>query len=99
MLFSRLDAAGFRRKMGIESMQGPTVMFQSRLIPVVAAALVILGILELLKPFGPPYLRRPGVLILLGGLLALRYVGVVVSRNRRRMLEEVPKRPLGLSDD
>ena len=65
---------------------------------VLAAVLLFLGVVQMIKPFsGAPI--NPLALIAAALLLFVRY-GLVRQRQRRMaMLDKVPKKPLGLSDD
>jgi uncharacterized membrane protein len=65
---------------------------------VLAAVLLCLGVVQMIKPFsGAPI--NPLALIAAALLLFVRY-GLVRQRQRRMaMLDKVPKKPLGLSDD
>lgn len=65
---------------------------------VVAILFLGLGIAEFVRPFGPPFLRNAPVLIIAGLLLAARYGAGASARRRQKMLNDVPRRPLGLSD-
>jgi hypothetical protein len=61
---------------------------------------VVLGIAEYVHPFGPPFLRNSPLLwIIIGGLLAARHGARMAAQGRKKMLDEVPRKPLGLSDD
>ena len=66
-------------------------------VPILLAAI---GILEFIHPFGPAFLRNmPALWIIIAVLLAARHGAKITARNRRRMIDAVPRRPLGLSED
>ena len=73
-------------------------MLSSRFVLVIAAALVVIGVAEYFRPFGPAALRNPLLVIVLGLLLAARYGSQAMRRKRQQMLDDVPDHPLGLSD-
>jgi len=75
-------------------------MNYARITLVLGVALLVIGIAALATPFGPPFIRHNPVLVMIVGALFLaRYGARTVAMRRLRMLDEVPKRPLGLSDD
>ena len=73
-------------------------MLSSRLTLVLAAIVVCLGVVQMVRPFsGAPF--NPVLLILIGLLLFARY-GMARQRQKRiELMKRVPKRPLGLGDD
>ena len=75
-------------------------MLSSRFVLLIAVALILIGAAEYVRPFGPPMLSRmPVLVILLGALLAARYFAHAAARKRSQMINEVPRNPLGISDD
>lgn len=75
-------------------------MLSSRFTLVIAVALIAIGATEMVRPFGPPIISRmPILVLLLGVLLAARYGAHAVAKQRTQIVSEVPKHPLGLSDD
>jgi hypothetical protein len=58
---------------------------------------LVLGIVVLILAI--VFHLRPGFLIVIALLLALRYGTILQKRKRAEILREVPRRPLGLSDD
>ena len=65
---------------------------------VLAAILLCMGVAQMVKPFSRAPID-PRVLIVIALLLFVRY-GLVRKRQRRlEMMQNVPKKPLGLSDD
>ena len=75
-------------------------MNYARVSLLLGIALVAIGIAEMLRPFGPAFFRaNPLLVVIIGALFTARYAVRAASLRRRRMLDEVPKRPLGISDD
>lgn len=75
-------------------------MLSSNLTLVIAVILVVVGMAEFVHPFGPAFLRtNPILVVILGALLAARHAAHSAARKRQKMLDEVPEKPLGLSDD
>jgi hypothetical protein len=67
---------------------------------VLGVGALLAGIAEFVNPFGPVYLRRmPALLILIGLVMLAREAIWRQSRTREEILKEVPRKPLGLSDD
>ncbi len=58
---------------------------------------LVLGVVSFFYPFGPKF--NPGLLFLLAALLGLRFAVRRSQMKRERLLKEVPRRPLGISDD
>ncbi len=72
-------------------------MVYSRIVLIIGLVLILLGALEMVRPFGPAALRsNPPLVIVVGLLLAGRHMAYETARRRRMLLEEVPKKPLGL---
>ena len=75
-------------------------MSYARVTLLVGVALVVIGMAQFVRPFGPPMLRNsPILVIIVGALFMARYAARAVALKRRQMIDEVPKHPLGLSDD
>jgi len=58
---------------------------------------LVLGIVVLILAI--VFHMRLGFLIVIALLLALRYATILQKRKREQILREVPRRPLGLSND
>ncbi len=58
---------------------------------------LVLGIVVLILAI--VFHMRLGFLIVIALLLALRYATILQKRTREQILREVPRRPLGLSND
>jgi hypothetical protein len=65
----------------------------------IALALIAFGlsIAQMVHPFG--FVIHPGILLVIGLLLALRYAMRWQAKRRSQILKEVPPRPLGLADE
>ena len=71
--------------------------FREHLPLALAAAALGLAIAQKIHPFGNRV--PPGILVLVALLFTLRYAMQRQLRKRNRLLNEVPRRPLGISDD
>ena len=71
--------------------------FRDYLPIVLAAGAVALAIAQQIHPFGNRV--PPGVLIVVALLCVLRYVMRRQLQKGNKLLNEVPERPLGISDD
>jgi hypothetical protein len=58
---------------------------------------LVLGVVALILAI--VFRLRPSFLIVIALLLALRYATILQKRKRAQILREVPRRPLGLSDE
>ncbi len=69
----------------------------SRIVLILGILLVAVGIAEVIHPFGPAGMRsNPALVIVVGVLLAARHLAREAALKRKRMLEEVSDKPLGL---
>lgn len=64
---------------------------------IAAIIILALGVVQMIHPFTGRI--SAGALILIGVLLGARYFARRQARSRERVLKDVPRRPLGLSDD
>ena len=71
--------------------------FREHLPLALAAAALGLAIAQRIHPFGNRI--PPGILIVVALLFILRYAMQRQLRKRNKLLNEVPRRPLGISDD
>lgn len=71
--------------------------FREHLPLVLAVAALGLAIAQKIHPFGNRI--PPGILIVVALLFILRYAMQRQLRKRNKLLNEVPRRPLGISDD
>lgn len=58
---------------------------------------LIVGVVSYFYPFGVRF--NPTLLFLLAGLLCLRFLVRRQKIKRDQLMKEVPRRPLGISDD
>jgi hypothetical protein len=73
------------------------VKFRENLTITLALIAFGLSVAQMIHPFG--FVIHPGILLVIGLLLALRYAMRWQAKRRIDVLKEVPPRPLGLSDD
>jgi hypothetical protein len=73
------------------------VKFREHLPLALAVAALGLAIAQRIHPFGNRI--PPGILIVVALLFILRYAMQRQLRKRNKLLNEVPRRPLGISDD
>ena len=75
-------------------------MTYARLSLAIGIALIVIGIAEMVRPFGPAFFRaNPVLVVIIGALFTARYAVRTAALRRRRMIDEVPKRPLGIADE
>jgi hypothetical protein len=73
-------------------------MLSTNLSLILAAILLILAIVQMVRPFsGAPV--NPVLLVIASLLLMARYAVVRQQRKRKELLDKVPRHPLGISDD
>jgi hypothetical protein len=73
------------------------VKFREHLPLVLAVAALGLAIAQKIHPFGNRI--PPGILVVVALLFILRYAMQRQLRKRNKLVNEVPRRPLGISDD
>jgi hypothetical protein len=73
------------------------VKFREYLPLVLAAVAVGVGIAQTIHPFGNRV--PPGILVVVALLCVLRFAMQKQLQKRNKMVNEVPRRPLGISDD
>ena len=67
-------------------------------LPLFLGAIAIgIAVAQKVHPFGNPV--PPSVLIVIAALLVLRFVLQKQLQKRNKLLKQVPRHPLGLSDD
>ena len=64
---------------------------------ILAGVALGLALAQMIHPFG--FRVHPGLMVVIAALLALRWVMRRQARRRAAMLQNVPKRPLGISDE
>jgi small neutral amino acid transporter SnatA (MarC family) len=74
------------------------VRLRTNLILVLALLVLGLAIFEFLRPSYPARIG-PGTLLLIAGLLGVRYVFAKQAQKRSNMAKDVSPRPLGLADE
>jgi hypothetical protein len=73
------------------------VKFNDNLLLVLAAVALALAIVQEVHPIG--FRIQPGVMIVVALLLTLRWALRRQRQKRADILKDVPRRPLGLSDE
>lgn len=64
---------------------------------VLAGAALLLALVQQVHPFG--FRVHPALLVVVAALLALRHVMRRQKNNRQQILNQVPPKPLGLSEE
>lgn len=73
------------------------MQIRDRFMVALGLTALALGVVSYFYPFGPRF--SPTLLFLLAALLLLRLLVRRQQVKRERMLREVPRRPLGISDE